>query len=152
MIEVLPNSQVAVGLWHSKFAGGTSPSVRVTDFEVVASQAIKSRRWPTDRRLWDQLGARLTGAAHPAAILIEGNRRQLELLLGLHPRWKGMALSTRRRSVVGHIAIVQPGLSKASLEAQAATGQASAVQIVQLLTVFGDAVSSVASASVVVSA
>ena len=50
VIEILPNSQVAVGLWHSKFAGGTSPSVRVTDFEVVASQAIKSRRWPTDRR------------------------------------------------------------------------------------------------------
>jgi superfamily II DNA or RNA helicase len=152
VIEILPNSQVAVGLWHSKFAGGAVPSVRVTDFEVVTSQAIKSRRWPTDRRLWEELGARLNGAAHPEAILIEGNRRQLEVLLGLHPRWKRLALSTRTRSIAGHIAIVQPGLSKALLEAQAANGQASAVQIVQLLTVFGDAVSSVASASVVVSA
>lgn len=152
VIELLPNSQLAVELWHSKFAAGPSPSVRVTDFEVVASQAIKSRRWPTDRRLWEQLGARLAGDAHPPAILIDGNRRQLEVLLGLHSRWKGMALTTRRRSVIGHIAIVQPGLSKTALDAQSSNGDASAVQITQLLTVFGDAVSSVATASVLVSA
>lgn len=38
-----------VQLWHAKAAGG-NPSVRVTDFEEAAAQAIKSRRWDSGPR------------------------------------------------------------------------------------------------------
>lgn len=145
VIETLPTGQVAVDLWHAKFAGGASPSVRIGDFEVVSAQAIKSRRWPTDRRLWTHLGARLQGREHPPAVLVEGRVRQLEVLLGLVPRWDRMSIARRQASVVGRIGIVQPGLSLARLEDDLAAGRTSAVQITQLLTVFSDAVVQVAS-------
>lgn len=151
VIETLSTGQVAVELWHAKFAGGTSSSVRVTDFEVVSAQAIKSRRWPTDRRLWAHLGARLKGTEHPRATLVEGRPRQLEILLNLVPRWHQKSIERRQPSVVGRVGIVQPGLSLAQLEAQAAKQGSSALQIVQLLTVFSDAVSQVASATVIAS-
>ena len=85
--------------------------MRVGDFEVVSAQAIKSRRWRTDRQLWAHLGARLEGTEDPPAILVEGCRRQLEVLLGLQARWRRL-LTRRTPSVVGRIGIVQPGLSK----------------------------------------
>ena len=151
VIETLPTGQVAVDLWHAKFAGGASPSVRVTDFEVVTAQAVKSRRWPTDRQLWDQLAARLSGRSHPEAILVEGNRRQLEVLLGLHTRWATMSLTRRKPSVVGGIGIAQPGLSRAQLDLDLGVGATSALQIVQLLSVFRDAVLSVAQPKILVS-
>src|SRR5690606_9681000 len=37
VLETLPTGQIAVDLWHAKFAGGSSPSVRVGDFEVVSA-------------------------------------------------------------------------------------------------------------------
>ena len=144
MIETLPNGQVAVDLWHAKLAGGASPSVRVIDFEVVSAQAIKSRRWPTDRELWAHLGARLTGAEAPRAHLVEGRLTQLEVLLGLRPRWARLSAGRRKPSIVGTIGIIQPGLSVSQLDADLAAGETSAVQIVQRLTVFRDAVLSVA--------
>ncbi len=69
VIETLASGQIAVDLWHAKFVGGSSSGVRVTDFEVVSAQAIKSRRWPTDRGLWPHLGARLRGTEYPRAYL-----------------------------------------------------------------------------------
>lgn len=150
VIEMLPNGQVAVDLWHAKFAGGSTSSVRVGDFEVVSSQAIKSRRWPTDRDLWSHLGARLHGTEHPRAHLVEGKQWPLEVLLGLHPRWARLSLARRKPSIVGRIGIVQPGLSKARLDQDLASGATSAVQIVQLLTVFRDAVLQVAEPIVLV--
>jgi hypothetical protein len=67
VIETLASGQIAVDLWHAKFSGGSSSGVRVTDFEVVSAQAVKSRRWPTDRGLWSHLGARLRGTEYPRA-------------------------------------------------------------------------------------
>jgi hypothetical protein len=151
VIELLANGQVAVDLWHAKFAGGANPSVRVTDFEVVTSQAVKSRRWPTDRTLWDLLRARLVNGAYPPALLIEGQPYPLEILLGAHPRWASSSLARRKPSVVGHIGIVQPGLSAAQLLTDVQAGSNSAIQIVQLLSVFRDSVMPIATASVVVS-
>lgn len=145
VIETLPTGQIAVDLWHAKFSGGKSPSVRVGDFEVVSAQAIKSRRWLTDRRFWTHLGARFQGREHPRAVLIEGRARQLQVLLNLVPRWYQVSIERRQRSVVGQVGIVQPGLSLARLETELAAGSISAIQIVQLLTVFSDAVSQVAS-------
>ena len=143
VIEMLSTGQVAVGLWHAKFAGGASASIRVGDFEVVASQAVKSRRWPTDRRLWKELGQRL-GGAYPPALLAEGNRRTLEVLLGVAGRFNRLSLAQRRPSIVGQIGIVQPGLSVSQLDKKLAAGATNAIQIVQLLSTFRDAVLSVA--------
>lgn len=150
VVEVLPSGQVQVDLWHSKFAGG-APSVRVGDFEVVSSQAIKSRRWPTDRHLWTRLGARLEGREHPPAILVEGNPRLLRVVLGLEPRWDQVSFAKRKPAVVSTIGMVQPGLSLAQLEAEAAAGEISAVQIVQLLCTVRDAVMQVAESIVLTS-
>ena len=143
VIEMLPTRQVAVGLWHAKYSGGSSSSVRITDFEVVTSQAVKSRRWPTDRRLWEELGRRLAGAS-PPALLVEGNLRTLEVLLGTAGRFNRLSLAQRRPSIVGQIGIVQPGLSLAKLGKDLTAGTTNAIQIVQLLSTFRDAVLSVA--------
>lgn len=151
VLELLATGQVGVDLWHAKFADGASPGVRIGDFEVVSAQAIKSRRWPTERQLWAHLGARLSGTENPAAVLVEGHRRQLEVLLGLMPRWESVSLTRRRPSVVARIGIVQPGLSQAQLDNDLASGTTSALQIVQLLTVFRDAVLQVADPALLVS-
>jgi len=150
VIEMLPSGQVQVDLWHSKFAGG-APSVRVVDFEVVSAQAIKSRRWPTDRQLWTRLGARFTGLEHPPAVLVEGSPRILRVILGLEPRWDRLSLAKRKPAIVSTIGIVQPGLSLAQLETDAAAGGISAVQIVQLLATVRDAVMQVADSTVLAS-
>jgi hypothetical protein len=47
-----PGLRVTVSLWHVKAAGGAAPSVRVDDLQVVTQQAIKSRRYLTDRDFW----------------------------------------------------------------------------------------------------
>lgn len=150
VIEEMSSGQVQVDLWHSKFAGG-APSVRVTDFEVVTAQAIKSRRWPTDRQLWARLGERLEGREHPPAVLVDGNASQLRVVLGLDPTSDDSSFAKRKPAVISTIGIVQPGLSLAQLETKAATGDISAVQIVQLLSTFRDAVMQVADAAVVTS-
>lgn len=144
VLETLRSGQIAVDLWHAKAASGASVSVRVGDFQEVTAQAIKSRRWPTDRSLWSHLAARLQGSEPPKAVLVDGHLRRLEVLLGTYPRWGRLALTRRRPSVVGRIGIVQPGLGSRQLEADFASQSASAVQIVQLLTVFSDAVLQVA--------
>lgn len=125
--------------------------MRVGDFEEVAAQAIKSRRWPTERSLWTHLGDRLEGVEHPKLVVVEGSLRKLEVLLGLRPRWERLSLPRRRPSVIGHIGIVQPGLGKVQFEQAIAAGNNSAVQITQLLSVFRDAVLQVASPVVLVS-
>ncbi|MEZ5079640.1 MAG: hypothetical protein R2878_03065 [Thermoleophilia bacterium] len=151
VVETLDNGQVAVELWHSKFAGGRDPAVRVTDLEVVTAQAIKSRRWPTDRSFWEHLEACLSGHEQPPIEIVDGDRRPLEVLLGLHPRWAQLSLARRRPSVVAAIVIVQPGLSEERVEQGVSAGDASALQIAQLLTVFSDAVRNVATPSVIAS-
>lgn len=135
-----------VELWHSKYAGGGSPATRVTDLEVVCAQAIKSRRWPTDRKFWDVLGRRFSGQENPRLVLVDGDEFTLRVLLGLEERWARFSLAQRRRSVEALVGIVQPGLSISCLRDRlpdpGADGN-SARQIVQLLNSVRDAVSAV---------
>jgi hypothetical protein len=146
VLEVDSRLGVHLGLWHAKAAGGANPSVRVTDLQEAVAQAIKSRRWVTDVRLWEELGARLCGRAAPTATVIDGNPRLLEVLCGEAPRWSRMSLRRSTPIVTGHIAIVQPGLSHHLLDQEMAmpTPGLSAVQTRDLLTVFHDSVSLVA--------
>ena len=152
VIELLDSGQVAVELWHAKFAGGAHPSVRVKDFEVVSAQAIKSRRWPTDRQLWSRLGNRLAGTESPPVVVVEGSERKLRVVLGLEPRWERLSLGRRKPAITSTIGIVQPGLSLGQLREGATAGERSAVQIVQLLHTVRDAVLEVGSAIVLAAA
>ncbi len=151
VIEQLGPARVRVELWHAKYAGGAAPSVRIGDIEVVAAQAIKSRRWPLDRGLWEELADRLSGESSPRLELVHGPSRTLEVLLGLQPRWRRLSLTVRRPSIDAHIAIVQPGLSKALLEDRLASEDAASIQIAQILNVVHDAVSPVGSTEVIAS-
>jgi len=63
VLELRGTNEVSIELWHAKPASGTNPSVRVTDMQVVVAQAIKSRRWLTDRGLWKELADRYSGAS-----------------------------------------------------------------------------------------
>ena len=148
VIELLDSGQVKMELWHSKYAGGSRASVRVGDFEIVTAQAIKSRRWPTDRQLWSRLGRRLAGTESPPVVVVEGSKRKLRTVLRLEPRWQRLSFSQRRPAIICTIGIVQPGLSLNQLQAGASAGEVSAVQIVQLLHTVRDAVLEVGSATV----
>lgn len=146
VIETGRTTGVHVDLWHAKFAGGTAPSVRVTDLQEVVAQAIKSRRWITDVGLWEQLGARMSGRASPRATVIDGNPALLEVLCGENSTWDRLSFRRTRPIVTGHVGIAQPGLSRQLLEEElgrVAPGQ-SAVQARDLLAVFHDSVSLVA--------
>ena len=139
-----PSQPVSLGLWHAKAAGGTTPSVRVTDFQEAVAQAIKSRRWITDLRLWSELGARLAGQSSPRAHVVEGNHRLLEALCGRDSRWRRLALSTRQTIVRGEISIAQPGLSQQTFEDALEAGPPLAtLQTRDLLAVLHDSVSQV---------
>ena len=148
VIELLDSGQVEIELWHAKFAGGSRAGVRVGDFEVVSAQAIKSRRWPTDRQLWSRLGRRLAGTESPPVVVVEGSKRKLRTVLGLEPRWERLSFSQRRPAITSTIGIVQPGLSLNQLQEGASAGEVSAVQIVQLLHTVRDAVLEVSNATV----
>jgi len=140
-----------LGLWHAKAAGGETVGVRVTDLENVVAQAIKSRRWITDRRLWGELAARIRGDASPKALLLEGSARALDVLLGEYPRWQKLALDRKSPRVQAEIGIAQPGLSRGKILSALATLSpgASAVQIQQLLTVWQDSLNPIAPHSLV---
>jgi hypothetical protein len=142
---------VAVGLWHAKYAGGDVPSVRVGDLQEVVAQGIKSRRWITDPGFWAELGKRLTGQASPKATVQDGSLEQLLVLCGQAGRAENLSFTRTRPVVRGTIAIVQPGLSYSKLRAGLDDEQLSAVQIRDLLAVFHDSVSQVASTLMVCS-
>lgn len=139
VIEPLANGEIALGLWHAKAAAGRTPSLRINELQVVVAQAIRSRRWFPSLDLWPELAARLTGAANPAAILQPGSDdpAQLMALLGLAsaPEDSFVPWTQRAPTIRGHIAVVQPGLSRALALAEPADGSSGARQ---LLAVFAD--------------
>jgi superfamily II DNA or RNA helicase len=151
VLEVDRNT-VHLALWHVKGAGGPSPAVRVTDLQEAIAQAIKSRRWITDTRLWEELGARLNGRSSPRARLVEGSRLILDVLCGDSPRWSGLSFRQRKPIVAGSIGIVQPGLSRRQLEAGVHSAQPdlSVTQTRDLLAVLHDSVSVVANTVAVI--
>lgn len=151
VLEVSPKPvKVKLSLWHAKAAGGAS-SVRVTDVQVLLAQAIKSRRWATDRGLWDELGARLAGTRSPRLKIIEGSETLLKVLCGLVPEHSRYSLAKYTPNVDCTIGIVQPGISIELLHTQLASDSTPipAQQISELLTVWHDAVSLTCALSIV---
>ena len=152
VLELRGTYEVSIELWHAKPASGTNPSVRVTDMQVVIAQAIKSRRWLTDRGLWEELADRYSGRSSPALKLIDGSDSEhlLRAMLGLagHPTW---SLSNRPTHLRGTVVIAQPGLSWTQLEAGVKENGLSAIQIRDLLAVFDDALGALGDSELVCS-
>lgn len=145
VIEIDPGLRVTVSLWHAKAAAGATPSVRVDDLQVVTQQAIKSRRYLTDRDFWRTLGARLSGRDSPAITIVEGSHALLRVLCGENPDHPTWSIAQRAPVVKGRIGIAQPGLSMTQLRTALATETPSiaARQIREFLTVLHDATSSI---------
>jgi hypothetical protein len=143
LVLEIGRGRVWLDLWHAKFAGGM-PGVRVTDLQEVVAQAIKSRRWITDVSIWEQLGARLNGRARPVLSVVEGNIRLLNVVCGEYDRWEHISCRRTRPILIGRVDIVQPGLSQRAFESELDRSVQSAVQIRDLLAVFHDSVSQIA--------
>jgi superfamily II DNA or RNA helicase len=153
VLEVSTNPvRVKLELWHAQGAGG-DPRVRVGDLQVVLAQAIKSRRWATDRGLWSELGARLVGEKAPKLTVLEGREVLLEILCGRRPEHSLYSFARYTPILDCMIGIVQPGLSMSELKRQLALDPVppSAQQISELLTVWHDAVSETSALTIVAS-
>jgi len=154
VLEVSTNPvRVKLELWHAKAAGGT-PSVRIGDLQVLLAQAIKSRRWATDRGLWAEFGARLAGEKTPKLTIIEGREVLLKVLCGQlpeHPRYSFAKYTPHVNCTIG---IVQPGLSMSKLKQELELDPVpqSAQQVSELLTVWHDAVATTSMLTVIASA
>ncbi|MGW9264996.1 DEAD/DEAH box helicase [Gordonia terrae] len=139
VLELRGTCEVSIELWHAKPAEGARPSVRVTDMQVVIAQAIKSRRWLTDRGLWKEMADRYSGRRSPALKLLDGSDSLLRAMLGLIPHHRAWSLTNRPTQLRGAVVIAQPGLSWNQLEAEVEQNDLSATQIRDLLAVFDDA-------------
>ena len=141
VLEIRGEQEVRLELWHAKPAGGAAPSVRVADMQVVVAQAIKSRRWLTDRGVWQEMGARLSGKTAPALTVVPGsdNTSLLRALLGLALGHESWALANRPVILRGRVVIAQPGLSWGQLQTKVVSADLSAIQIRDLLASFDDA-------------
>jgi superfamily II DNA or RNA helicase len=151
VLELMPTREVLVELWHAKPSSGEKPSVRVTDMQVVVAQAIKSRRWLTDRGVFAEMGARLTGQRSPRLKIIEGSERLLRVLLGVDRRHPAWAIANGPYQPRGTVVIAQPGLRWSQLRAEVAVNDLSAIQIRDLLAVFDDALGALGTAEIVCS-
>lgn len=151
VLEIRGTDDVSLELWHAKPAGKANSSVRVTDMEVVAAQAIKSRRWLTDRGLWKEMADRYSGLSSPALKLIDGSERLLRALLGLVPDHPGWSLANRPIQLRGTVVIAQPGLSWTRLKAGVEQNRLSAIQIRDLLAVFDDSLGALGDSALVCS-
>jgi hypothetical protein len=119
--------------------------------QVVVAQAIKSRRWLTDRGVFAEMGARLIGTRSPRLKVVEGRERLLRVLLGEDRRHPGWALANGPFQPRGTVVIAQPGLKWSQLEAEVAAHDLSAIQIRDLLAVFDDALGGLGESKVVCS-
>ncbi|WP_083211241.1 DEAD/DEAH box helicase family protein [Mycolicibacterium porcinum] len=146
--------RVKLELWHAKGATGEASSVRVGDLQVLLAQAIKSRRWATDRGLWSELGARLVGEKAPRITVLDGREGLLKILCGRVPDHPLYSLARYAPVVDCTIGIVQPGLSMSKLKQQLALDPIplSAQQVSELLTVWHDAVSNISTLTIIASA
>jgi len=142
VIELLRSGEIRLGLWHAKFARG-DPAVRIGDIQVVVAQALRSRRWFTEARLWTELRDRLVGDASPRAALVLGSDdpRRLLVYLGHDPQKRGRRRHSWHRHnpvIVPEVGIVQPGLSRSSYAEQLDQRTASALGVQELLALFED--------------
>lgn len=145
VIEYTPQRPIRLSLWHAKGAGG-NPGLRIDDFQVVVSQALRSRSRYNDPALWDDLRERVMGRQAPAATIVAGSASRLRLLLHLGERSQAGRVSSRswtrtRPLIHGEICIVQPGLSRAELLASPSGGSGTTAQsLYQLFGVVNDTV------------
>lgn len=153
VLEMHGTNEVSIELWHAKPASGSNPSVRVTDMQIVIAQAIKSRRWLTDRGLWKEMADRYSGRSSPALKLVDGsgNESLLRVLLGLVPSHPAWSLTMRPAQLRGTVVIAQPGLSWTRLKAEVAKNDLSAIQIRDLIAVFDDALGALGASAMVCS-
>jgi superfamily II DNA or RNA helicase len=153
VIQMKSGQPARISLWHAKAAQGDQVGVRINDLQVVAAQAIKSRRWITDRLLWHVLGARLSGDDTPPLTVIEGNERLLRTLCGKNPDHLGLSIANRPPVVDGEIGIAQPGLGMTMLkeDLSSTTPSNAARQIRELLTVWRDASTPISSCTLLTS-
>lgn len=151
VLELRSNYEVAIELWHAKASSKPNASVRVTDMQVVIAQAIKSRRWLTDRTLWNELGDRYCGRTSPPLKLIAGSDPLLRALLGLVPNHPAWSLANRPTRLRGTVVIAQPGLSWAKLQSQVEQNILSATQVRDLLAVFDDSLGSLGDSEIICS-
>lgn len=153
VLEIDPGSRITVSLWHAKAAGAGTAAVRIKDLQEVTAQAIKSRRWATDRTLWAELGARLSGRTGPPLRVVSGSQQLLRILVGEDDRHPSWSLATRSPIINCEVCIAQPGLALQQLRDDLArtTPSLSARQIRELLTVWHDAAANVGAAVLVAS-
>lgn len=109
---------VRLELWHAKAAGGTSPSVRIDDLQVVVAQALRSRRWFTSTKFWGEIAARLTKQVKPYITVVDGSDdvAALEVRLGLKEEAQTVPWTQSLPAVQGLIGIAQPGLGLGQFE------------------------------------
>lgn len=141
VIEPLASGEIHMSLWHAKYSNGKIPSIRSTDFEVVVAQAIKSRRWFKRRSLWEEIGNRLTGDAHPRVQIVEGSddEQLLRSHLGITDNENAQDVTVWTNTfpnISGDICIAQPGLSKSRFIGEADSDAARSIS--QLLTTLSD--------------
>jgi superfamily II DNA or RNA helicase len=113
-IELLASGEVALGLWHAKYAAGDNAGVRVDDFQVVVAQAIRSRASLTNPELWAKLRRRIEQDESPPATFVTGSDAESDLMDLLRDDSSGampVPWTARNPVVVGTIAVIQPGLS-----------------------------------------
>jgi len=147
----MPTKDVRLELWHAKPSSSEKPSVRVTDVQVVVAQAIKSRRWLTDRGVFADMGARLTGKQSPRIKVVEGSERLLRVRLGVDPRHPTWAIANGPYQPRGSVVIAQAGLKWSQLQAEVAAKDLSAIQVRDLLAVFDDALGALGASEIVCS-
>ncbi|OZC82328.1 helicase [Rhodococcus sp. 06-412-2C] len=153
VLELHRTDEVSIELWHAKPASGAKPSVRVTDMQVVIAQAIKSRRWLTDRGLWKEMADRYSGRGAPALKVVSGSDREplLRVMLGLVSHHPALSLTNRPTQLLGTVVVAQPGLSWTKLVAGVEQEGLSAIQVRDLLAVFDDALGSLGDSALICS-
>jgi hypothetical protein len=149
VVEINAVSRVRLEMWHSKASGGATAAARQYDMEVVAQQASKSRRHVTDRNLWKRIGRRLVGEESPAIRILSGDRGDLLALCGLDTARLDESIAERPPSLDAHIVVVQPGLSKSTLDERLVTEQVSAVHVRNFLTFMANSIQRLATIEVV---
>lgn len=143
VVEELASGEIRLALWHAKPSGGSTPSVRVKDFQEVVAQAIRSRRQFPSTALWSELARRLVGDSTPIAELVDGSDdvAALRKRLGLdEPEDDDSPWTVRHPVVRGLLGIVQPGLSARELRRQLALDDvpAGAQSLRELFSVLAD--------------
>ena len=146
VLEDLGRGRVALEFWHAKAARGR-PGVRISDLQVVAAQALRSRRFLPKRQLWEKLYKRLNRDEFPHLTLVDGSDPEsyLRARLGFGhsrhrdgcPRSWGVLHPIPEAKIV----IAQPGLSMTEILNQTATTGSpsdSASDALSLLGVFQD--------------